>query len=96
MEILITYDVSTETAEGRRRLRKVAKLCEGFGLRVQKSVFECVLSEADHERLWHRLEKVVDPEEDSLREYRLEAPREHYLRTMGKTPEFDSRDPLVV
>ena len=96
MEILVAYDVSTETEAGRKRLRKVAKLCEAFGQRVQKSVFECVLNEADLERLRHRLTYAIDPEVDSLRFYRLQEPRERYLQTLGRQPRFDLRDPLVV
>jgi CRISPR-associated protein Cas2 len=70
MEILVTYDVSTETASGRRRLRRVAHLCEAYGQRVQKSVFECVLNEGQYEQLKHRLLHEIDPQADSLRFYR--------------------------
>ena len=58
----MAYDVSTELAAGRTRLRKVAKICEGFGQRVQKSVFECVLSEMQLVQLEHRLRGVIDAE----------------------------------
>lgn len=95
MEILVTYDVSTETAEGRRRLRRVAQACEGFGQRVQKSVFECVLNAGELERLRHRLRKEINHDEDSLRIYRLREPRHRYLQVIGRQPEFDIRDPLV-
>jgi CRISPR-associated protein Cas2 len=96
MEVLVAYDVSTETAEGRRRLRKVAKVCEGHGLRVQKSVFECVLNEAEMEVLLYKLLKVVDPAEDSLRVYRLREPRGRFLKVFGLRPKFDLREPMVV
>ncbi|TAK37025.1 MAG: CRISPR-associated endonuclease Cas2 [Chloroflexota bacterium] len=96
MEILVTYDVATDSAAGRRRLRRVAKACEAFGQRVQKSVFECTLGEADLEKLKHRLEREMNPKEDSLRFYRLLEPRERYLQTMGVQPVFDMHDPLVV
>lgn len=96
MEILVAYDVSTETAEGERRLRRVAKVCEAYGQRVQKSVFECVLSAADLERLKHRLTGVIDPKEDSLRIYRLLEPRERYVQVMGRRPTYDLHDPLVL
>lgn len=96
MEILVTYDVSTETAAGRRRLQRVAKVCQAFGQRVQKSVFECSLSAADMERLKHRLAAIIDEEEDSLRLYRLQEPRERYVETMGKQLAYDIHDPLVV
>jgi CRISPR-associated protein Cas2 len=96
MEVLVAYDVSTDTTAGRRRLRRVAKVCEGHGQRVQKSVFECVLNPAEMEQLKHRLRREVNPEEDSLRIYRLREPRDRYLQVIGRQPEFDLRDPLVL
>ena len=96
MEVLVTYDVATDTAAGQRRLRRVAKACEGFGQRVQKSVFECILNAAEIEQLKHRLRREVNPEEDSLRIYRLREPRDRYLQVIGRQPEFDLRDPLVL
>ncbi len=96
MEILVTYDVSTETAEGRRRLRRVAKLCEAYGQRVQKSVFECLVNGVEFEQLKHRLALEVEPAEDSLRIYRLREPRERFLQIIGRQPTFDLRDPLVL
>lgn len=71
MDLLLTYDVDTTTPEGRRRLRKVAKLCEGHGLRVQKSVFEIVATEKDLLLLLHQVGKLIDSEVDSVRIYRL-------------------------
>jgi len=96
MEILVTYDVTTETAKGRRRLRRVAKTCEAFGQRVQKSVFECTLEPADLVRLRHRLKKEISESEDSLRIYRLREPREQYLEVMGKGLANDLHEALVV
>ena len=96
MELLVAYDVSTESAEGRRRLRKVAQVCEAHGQRVQKSVFECTLNAGELELLTHRLWQVMEPKEDSLRIYRLLEPRERYLQTLGVRPVFDMHDPLVV
>lgn len=96
MEILVTYDVSTETAEGRRRLRRVAKLCEAYGQRVQKSVFECIVNAVQLEELRHRLLLEIEVREDSLRIYRLREPRDRYLQTIGQQPTFDLRDPLVL
>lgn len=95
MEILVTYDVATESREGRRRLRRVAKVCEGFGQRVQYSVFECIVTPAQFELLMHRLEKEIEPIEDSLRIYRLQEPRERYLKVLGREHAYDLRDPLV-
>lgn len=96
MEVLVAYDVCTDTREGERRLRRVAKVCEAHGQRVQKSVFECVLNAAQLETLRHRLRKVVNLEQDSLRIYRLREPRERYLEVMGRKPAFDLREPIVV
>jgi CRISPR-associated protein Cas2 len=96
MEVLVTYDVSTTDAAGARRLRRVAKICEGFGQRVQNSVFECALNEAQLEQLVHRLEKAIDTEQDSLRIYRLRQPRAQYVTVMGKSLDFDVREPLVL
>ena len=66
MLVLITYDVSTETAAGRKRLRKVAKQCVNHGQRVQNSVFECLLDAAQYAILKAELAKLIDPEVDSL------------------------------
>jgi CRISPR-associated protein Cas2 len=97
MDVLVTYDVSTETAAGRRRLRRVAKACEGYGQRVQKSVFECALTEVQLERLVHRLVGLIDPAEDSLRVYRLVEPRERYVRAFGLDRRIDlEKGTLVV
>jgi CRISPR-associated protein Cas2 len=96
MEFLVAYDVSTETAEGRKRLRKVAQVCEAHGQRVQKSVFECTLNAAELEVLMHRLWRVMEPREDSLRVYRLREPRQRYMRLLGTQPQYDLHEPLVV
>ena len=95
MEILVVYDVSTENAAGRRRLRRVAHACEGYGQRVQQSVFECVLNDADLEVLTARLRAEMDETSDSIRIYRLKEPLGRHVRTLGARPEFDQRDPLV-
>ena len=71
MLVLITYDVSTQDAAGSRRLRNVAKACEAHGQRVQNSVFECLVTEAQFRELQHRLEQLIDVENDSLRFYLL-------------------------
>ena len=71
MLVLITYDVNTETADGKRRLRKVAKQCVNYGRRVQNSVFECILDNAQCIRLKEALVDIIDEEVDSLRFYYL-------------------------
>ncbi len=95
MEILVTYDVATEDAAGRRRLRRVAQSCEAYGQRVQKSVFECAISDADVEVLIARLRAEMDETADSIRIYRLREPLGRYLKTFGVPPKFDQREPLV-
>ena len=95
MEILVTYDVTTTSAEGRRRLRRVAKVCEGFGQRVQCSVFECVVDEAQLVMLMHRLGQEIDKAEDSLRIYRLQEPRDRYVQSLGRATAYDQREPLI-
>jgi CRISPR-associated protein Cas2 len=96
MELLVTYDVATDTPAGRRRLRRVARACQAYGQRVQKSVFECVLNPAQLEQLKDRLATEIDPEFDSLRFYRLREPHTQHLEIMGRRPSHDIRDPLVV
>ena len=71
MLILITYDVNTETAAGKTRLRKVAKQCVNYGTRVQNSVFECVLDNAQFILLKSILTDIIDRSVDSLRFYKL-------------------------
>jgi CRISPR-associated protein Cas2 len=96
MNILITYDVSTETADGRRRLRKVALACLNFGQRVQKSVFECSVNEMQYEEVMRRLLEIIEEKEDSLRVYRLVEPREKYVQVYGVNTAIDFEEPLVL
>lgn len=95
MEVLVAYDVATDTSAGRRRLRRVAQLCVGHGQRVQKSLFECSLPEAQLEELLYRLLKVIDEKFDSLRIYRLREPRERYMQIFGVRPGVNFHDPLI-
>lgn len=96
MDILVSYDVNTETRDGRKRLRHIAKLCQGFGQRVQFSVFECRVNDAQFETLRDRLIKVMNTNEDSLRIYRLRQPREEYLEVYGIDRYTNFEDPLVL
>lgn len=96
MNILITYDVSTETAAGRRRLRKVALACLDFGQRVQKSVFECSVTEMQYEEVMRRLLDIIEEKEDSLRVYRLIEPKEKYVQVYGVNTAIDFEEPLVL
>lgn len=96
MEILVVYDIATVSQDGQRRLRKVAQLCQAYGQRVQKSVFECIVNDGQAEQLRHQLLGVMDQAEDSLRIYRLREPRARFTFVAGQRPRFDLRDPLVV
>ena len=96
MELLVTYDVNTETPAGRRRLRRVAHVCERFGQRVQLSVFECVVDAAQHALLVHQLEQEIDATLDSLRIYRLQEPRERFVQALGRPLLHDQHEPLIV
>ncbi|MCD7948157.1 MAG: CRISPR-associated endonuclease Cas2 [Oscillospiraceae bacterium] len=97
MLVLITYDVSTQTAAGKGRLRKVAKACVDHGQRVQNSVFECVLDAAQYAKFKQQLIELIDPETDSLRFYNL---GNHYagkVEHVGAKETFEQeRDVLIV
>ncbi len=91
MLVLITYDVNTETAAGRKRLRKVAKACVDHGQRVQNSVFECRLDAAQYALLKHRLVELIDTGTDSLSFYNLgdrnHTRIEHFVANPGNDAE---------
>lgn len=96
MLVLITYDVNTETAEGRKRLRRVAKACENCGQRVQFSVFECLLDPAQWSVLRARLINEIDEELDSLRFYFLGSNWKQRLEHVGAKPAYDPEGPLII
>ncbi len=96
MEILVTYDVNTQNKDGRTRLRRVAKICEGHGRRVQFSVFECSVNEAQMETLRHTLVKTICPTEDNLRIYLVRGKREDCVESYGLDYAMDFRRPLIV
>ncbi|MEQ1777774.1 MAG: CRISPR-associated endonuclease Cas2 [Nitrosomonas sp.] len=96
MLIIVTYDVSTETREGRKRLRRVAKVCEGTGQRVQKSVFECKVNLMQYEELERRLLAEIDENEDNLRLYRLTEPVELHVKEYGKFKAIDFDGSLII
>ncbi|MEU8540719.1 CRISPR-associated endonuclease Cas2 [Streptomyces sp. NPDC048717] len=96
MELLLTYDVDTTTPEGRRRLRRVAKLCEGHGIRVQKSVFEIVTDDKSLLQLTYGLEDLIDTETDSIRIYRLPHAGTADVHTLGVASPHPHREDLVL
>lgn len=96
MLIIVCYDVSTETKAGRRRLRRVAKVCEAAGQRVQKSVFECQVDLMQMETLERRLLAEIELKEDNLRLYRLSDRRGCEVREHGTFRATDFEEPLVM
>ncbi len=95
MLVLIAYDVNTETPEGRKRLRHVAKLCENRGQRVQNSVFECLLEPAQWTALRGRLVDEIDEDKDSLRFYFLGKNWKRRVEHVGAKPTYDPEGPLI-
>jgi CRISPR-associated protein Cas2 len=96
MLVLVTYDVNTETAAGRKRLRRVAKACTNCGQRVQFSVFECLLDPAQWSVLRARLIDEIDKEVDSLRFYFLGSNWKHRVEHVGAKPAYDPEGPLII
>jgi CRISPR-associated protein Cas2 len=96
MLIIVAYDVSTETKEGRRRLRRVAKVCESIGQRVQNSVFECRVNQMQYEELERNLLAEINDKEDNLRLYRLTEPVELHIKEHGHFRAVDFEGPLVI
>lgn len=96
MLVIVCYDVSTETKTGRRRLRRVAKVCEATGQRVQKSVFECQVNAMQLDDLERRLLAEVNLDQDCLRLYRMPDTRGCEVREHGKFKARDFDAPLVL
>lgn len=95
MLILVTYDVNTQDKEGRKRLRRVAKQCMNYGIRVQASVFECVLDAAQYRMLRKLLTDEIDPEKDSLRFYNLGSGKRSNAEHIGAKPSLNVEDTLI-
>lgn len=95
MLILITYDVNTQTASGRKRLQKVAKQCVNYGQRVQNSVFECQLDSVKYREVREKLENLIDKDTDSLRFYNLGDKYKSKVEHIGAKPGFDVTEPLI-
>lgn len=96
MLVIVCYDVATETAAGRKRLRRVAKTCEAVGQRVQKSVFECKVNAMQYEQLERDLLSEIDAGQDCLRFYRLHEPVDLHVKEHGKFKAVDFDAPLVL
>ena len=96
MMVLITYDVNTEDAAGRRRLRLMAKQCVNYGQRVQNSVFECLLDAGQCRLLQHKLLSLMDEKKDSLRFYYLGNKYQTKIEHFGAKQTYDPEDVLMV
>lgn len=94
--ILITYDVSTQDAAGRKRLRKVAKECVNYGQRVQNSVFECILDSSQLLILKDRLVSMIDPKKDSLRFYNLGNKYQTKVEHFGIKESYEAEGTLII
>lgn len=96
MMVLITYDVNTQDAGGRKRLRQIAKQCVNYGQRVQNSVFECVLDAAQCKQLQQKLLAIMDPEADSLRFYYLGNRYQGKIEHFGCKAAYEPEGTLIV
>lgn len=94
--VLVAYDVQTEDKAGQRRLRRVAKLCQNFGQRVQFSVFECLVDPAQWINLRTKLVAEIDPKKDSLRFYFLGANWQRRVEHIGAKPAYNPEGSLIL
>ncbi|MEW9701845.1 CRISPR-associated endonuclease Cas2 [Paenibacillus sp. SI8] len=96
MLVLITYDVSTVSSEGQRRLRQVSKTCQNYGQRVQNSVFECIVDATQFAVLKLKLLDIIDQEQDSLRFYQLGNNYKSKVEHIGVKESIDLEGPLIL
>jgi CRISPR-associated protein Cas2 len=96
MMVLITYDVKTESEGGPKRLRKIAKVCENYGQRVQNSVFECLVDPEQFVVLRNKLEKIMEKKDDSVRYYFLGSNWHRRVEHVGAKATYDPEGPMIV
>ena len=96
MLVVITYDVNTETTAGRKRLRQVAKSCEKYGMRVQNSVFECELTDAQLTILEGRLKGIIESSLDSIRIYHLNKNERRRVDVLGKETSYNVKEAIII
>ena len=94
--MLVSYDVSTIDTAGKRRLRRIAKACQNWGVRVQNSVFECNVNPAQWVQLKEELEQIFEPATDSLRYYTLGDSYTNRIEHVGAKPTIDVEQPMVL
>ncbi|GIK60573.1 MAG: CRISPR-associated endonuclease Cas2 [Ignavibacteriota bacterium] len=96
MMVVVSYDVSTATKSGKKRLNKVAKTCLDFGIRAQNSVFECIIDPAQWEILKNELLSIYKPEEDNLKFYYLGSNYQRRIESFGKSKSLNIEDALIL
>ncbi|MCE5173525.1 CRISPR-associated endonuclease Cas2 [Paenibacillus profundus] len=96
MMVLVTYDVNTQDAEGRRRLRQVAKACVNVGQRVQNSVFECKLDPLQFAQLKKHIDGIIDSNKDSVRYYRLGNNWTNRVEHVGVKETYNPEGTLII
>lgn len=96
MMVVVSYDVSTKSKSGQKRLRKVAETCLNYGIRAQYSVFECIVDPAQWEMLKHQLLSIYNPEEDNLRFYYLGSNWKNRLENFGVSKNIIADDPFII
>ncbi|NCU18463.1 CRISPR-associated endonuclease Cas2 [Pallidibacillus pasinlerensis] len=96
MLVLITYDVSTVSSAGQKRLRKVSKICQNYGQRVQNSVFECIVDSTQLTQLKYELAEAIDETKDSLRIYKLGNNYKSKVTHIGVKESIDLEGPLII
>nr|WP_275984122.1 CRISPR-associated endonuclease Cas2 [Paenibacillus hamazuiensis] len=94
--VLVTYDVSTVSSAGQKRLRQVSKICLSYGQRVQNSVFECVVDATQYAILKLKLLDIIDQDQDSLRFYQLGNNYKNKVEHIGVKQSFDLEGPLIL
>lgn len=94
--VLVTYDVNTESPEGRRRLRTVAKICTNYGTRVQNSVFECVVDSIQLMEMKAKINEIIDPTIDSVRYYNLGKHGREHVDHVGAKPGLNVEGVLIL
>lgn len=96
MMILVTYDVETISSEGRRRLRRVARVCMNYGQRVQNSVFECIVDNTEFTKLKLELSQIIDIKKDSIRFYLTGNNWTHKVETLGRNEAYNPEGDLII
>jgi len=94
--VIIAYDVNTETALGRKRLRLVSKECQNYGQRVQNSLFECLIDYGKFLKLKKKIESIINDETDSLRYYYLGNNWEHKVEHVGAKPTYKVNETIII